>query len=168
MDLSSSDLELGNEGTMSPTSLQTIGCRWVALPIPKGATITEAWVQFSADSVSSDFHIPDVSLIIEGQLSPDPATFSSTSGDISSRPKTTAQVVWDIPQWRTEHGKGPEERTADISSIVQEIVNQNGWNGNAIVLIFRDNPAKPSQGTREAEAFDGSVVEAPLLHIDYQ
>ncbi len=168
IDLGSSDLELGHEGTMSATSLQVIGCRWVALPIPKGATITEAWVQFSADSVSSDFHIPDVSLIIEGQLSPDPATFSSTSGDISSRPKTTARVVWDIPQWMTEHAKGPEERTPDISSIIQEIVNQDGWNGNAIVLMFRDNPAKPSQGTREAESFDGGASEAPLLHISYQ
>ncbi|MHC4172172.1 MAG: discoidin domain-containing protein [Planctomycetota bacterium] len=168
VDLGSSDLELGHEGTMSPTSLQTIGCRWVALPIPKGATITEAWVQFSADDINNDYHIPDVSLIIEGELSPSPATFSSTASNISSRPKTTAQVVWDIPQWMTEHAKGPEERTTDISSIVQEIVNQDGWAGNAIVLMFRDNPAKPSQGTREAEAFDGSAIEAPLLHISYQ
>jgi hypothetical protein len=168
IDLTSSDLELGNEGAMSPEALQTIGCRWVALPIPKGATITEAWVQFSADSVGADIHTPDVSLIIEGELSPNPATFSSTAGDISNRPRTTAQVVWDIPQWMTEHAKGPEERTADISSIIQEIVNQDGWNGNAIVLIFRDNPAKPSQGCREAESFDGSQSEAPLLHIDYQ
>jgi len=68
----------------------------------------------------------------------------------------------------TVHTKGPEERTPDISSIVQEIVNQDGWNGNAIVLIFRDNPAKPSQGTREAESYNGSPLEAPLLHISYQ
>jgi len=168
MDLSSSDLELGYEDAMAPENLQTIGCRWVALPIPKGATITEAWVQFSADSVGSARHIPDVSLIIEGELSPNPATFSETAGDISSRPKTTASVVWDIPQWMTEHAMGSEERTADISSIVQEIVNQDGWNGNAIVLMFRDNPAKPSAGTREAESFDGTPDEAPLLHISYQ
>jgi hypothetical protein len=68
----------------------------------------------------------------------------------------------------TEHGKGSEERTPDISSIVQEIVNQDGWNGNALVLMFRDNPAKPSQGTREAESFDGGMSEAPLLHISFQ
>jgi hypothetical protein len=61
----------------------------------------------------------------------------------------------------------PEERTPDISSVIQEIVNQNLWAGT-IVLMFRDNPAKPSQGTREAESFDGSASEAPLLHISYQ
>ncbi|MHC4172358.1 MAG: discoidin domain-containing protein [Planctomycetota bacterium] len=168
MELSSSDLELGYEDAMAPGNLQTIGCRWVALPIPKGATITEAWVQFSADEVGGSLHMPDVSLIIEGELSPNPATFSETAGDISSRPTTTAQVVWDIPQWMTTHAMGPEERTADISSIVQEIVNQDGWAGNAIVLIFRDNPAKPSQGARVAEALDGTASEAPLLHISYQ
>ncbi|MHC4121048.1 MAG: discoidin domain-containing protein [Planctomycetota bacterium] len=168
VELTSSDLELAHEGAMAPEALQIVGCRWVALPIPKGATITEAWVQFSADDIDEDYHIPEVSLIIEGELSPNPATFSSTLGDISSRPTTTAQVVWDIPQWMTVHAKGPEERTPDISSIIQEIVNQDGWTGNAIVLMFRDNPAKPSQGTREAESVDGNTSEAPLLHISYQ
>ncbi len=166
--LTSTDLELGYEYAMVPASLQTIGCRWVGVPIPKGATITEAWVQFSANDIGSSRHIPDVSVIIEGELSADPATFSSTPSNISSRPKTTAQVVWDIPRWMTVHAKGPEEQTPDISSIIQEIVNQDGWAGQAIVLMFRDNPAKPSQGTREAESFNGNPSEAPLLHISYQ
>jgi len=166
--LTSSDLELGYEDSFAPENLQTIGCRWTGVPIPQGATITEAWVQFSADSVGSSYHIFDVSVIIEGELSANPATFSSTAGNISSRPTTTASVVWDIPRWMTTHAMGPEERTPDISSIIQEIVNQNGWAGSAIVLMFRDNPAKPSAGTREAEAYDGEAAEAPLLHISYQ
>jgi hypothetical protein len=166
--LDSSDLELGYEGAMAPDALQTVGCRWEGVPIPKGAIITEAWVQFSADDIDNPYHSPDVSVIIEGELSANPATFGSTAGDISSRPTTTAQVVWDIPRWTTVHVKGPEERTPDISSIIQEIVDQHGWTGNAIVLTFRDNPAKPSQGTREAESFDGDASEAPLLHISYQ
>jgi len=167
--LTSTDLELGyEEGAAAPVNLQTVGCRWVGIPIPQGSTITEAWVQFSADDINNDYHIPDVSLIIEGELNPNPATFTSSAGNISSRPTTTASVVWDVPRWMTTHAMGPEERTPDISPIIQEIVNQAGWSGSAIVLMFRDNPAKPSQGTREAEAFDGSSAEAPLLHITYQ
>jgi len=77
MDLGSGDLELGYDGAMAPTSLQTIGCRWVGIPIPKGATINEAWVQFSADDIDESWHIPDVSLIIEGELSPNPATYTA-------------------------------------------------------------------------------------------
>ncbi|KPK34155.1 MAG: hypothetical protein AMJ65_18755 [Phycisphaerae bacterium SG8_4] len=165
--LDSSDLELGYEGAMSPANLQTVGCRWTGVPVPMGATITEAWVQFSADSVGSAQHNADVSLIISGELSGNPTTFSSAAGDISARSTTTASVVWDVPQWTTVHGQGPEERTPDISSVIQEIVNQNVWAGT-IVLTFRDNPAKPSQGTREAESFDGDAPEAPLLHISYQ
>ena len=69
--------------------------------------------------------------------------------------------------WATVHAQSPEERTPDISSVIQEIVNQNGWAGT-IVLMFSDNPAKPSQGTREAESFDGGAAEAALLHISYQ
>ncbi|MCH7921005.1 MAG: hypothetical protein IIC50_23910, partial [Planctomycetes bacterium] len=52
--------------------------------------------------------------------------------------------------------------------IIQEIVNQPGWSGEAIVLIFADNPANPSTGRREAESFDGSAIEAPLLHISFE
>ena len=131
-------------------------------------TIINAWVQFSADDVNNDWHIGDVSVIIKGELSANPAMFSSTAGDIGSRPTTTAKVVWDILRWMIVHAKDPEERTADISAIIQEIVSQADWSGSAIVLMFIDNPAKPSQGTREAESFGGEPAEAPLLHIEYQ
>jgi hypothetical protein len=164
----SSDLELGYEGDLDPTNLQIVGCRWVGIAVPKGATITEAWVQFSADDVDNAYHTPAVSVIIEGELSAGPLTFSNTGGELSSRKKTTANVVWNIPTWTTVHAKGPDERTPDISKIIQEIVNQPDWAGEAIVLTFRDNPAKPSQGCREAEAFDGGADEAPALHIRYE
>ncbi|MCH7917904.1 MAG: hypothetical protein IIC50_07950, partial [Planctomycetes bacterium] len=141
---------------------------WVGIAVPKGATITEAWVQFSADDIDNPYHALGVSLVIEGELSPNPDTFAGTNGSISGRQTTSAQVVWDIPQWMTTHLMGPGERTPDISSIIQEIVNQPGWSGEGIVLMFRDNPANPSAGTREAEAFDGTASEAPLLHISFE
>jgi len=165
--LTSSDLELGYEGNMAPAALQTIGVRWVGIGVPQGATITEAWVQFSADDVDNPYHALPVSLVIEGQLSSNPETFASTLGSVSSRATTSAEVVWDIPLWTTVHAMGPEERTPDISSITQEIVNQPDWSGEALVLMFGDNPANPSQGTREAESFDGGASDAPLLHIRF-
>ena len=51
---------------------------------------------------------------------------------------------------------------------IQEIVNQPDWSGEAIVLMFGDNPANPSAGTREAESFNGSASDAPLLHISFE
>ncbi len=108
-----------------------------------------------------------MALIISGVLSGNPATFTDALKDISNRPTTTASVVWDVPVWLTTHAMGPEERTPDISSVIQEIVNQDGWNGT-VVLIFADNPANPSEGCRESESYDGTSDEAPLLHITYE
>ncbi len=168
MDRGSSDLELGHEGVASATSLQTVGVRFTGVDVPKGAAITKAYVQFSVDDKDNEYHAPPVSLIVGGELSPDPVDFSSANPNISSRPATTASVVWDVPQWGRNQGSGPAERTPDISRVIQEIIDQDGWAaGNVMVIILEDNPANPSEGTREAEAFNGDAAFAPLLHIEY-
>jgi hypothetical protein len=168
MERSSSDLELGHEGAASPDTLQIVGVRFASVGIPKGVAIKKAWVQFTADDVDNEYHSPPVSLIVEGELSPDPVDFSSGNPNISSRATTTASAVWDIPVWGALRAAGTPERTGDISAIIQEIIDQDGWaTGNAIVVILRDNPDNPSEGTREAEAYDGDASMAPVLHIEY-
>ncbi|MHC4596497.1 MAG: hypothetical protein ACYS19_16340 [Planctomycetota bacterium] len=162
-DLTSSDLELPYENT-GQGNPQIIGVRFTGIPIPKGATITDAWVRFQVDEDKGGTE--PVNLIIEGELSSNPAAFSSTAGDVSSRPRTTAQVQWSVPNWTTVGDQGPDQTTPSIASIIQEIVNQDGWVGGAIVLMFRDNPANPSLGVRCAEAGPGD--DAAMLHIDYQ
>ncbi|MHC4509012.1 MAG: LamG-like jellyroll fold domain-containing protein [Planctomycetota bacterium] len=164
----SSDLELGHEGAAGADTLQTIGVRFTGVDIPAGAAITKAYVQFAVDDKDNPYHTPPVSLIVGGELSPNPVTFSSSTGDISTRPATTASVVWDIPTWGANQGSGPDQRTPDISRVIQEIIDQDGWAaGNAMVVILRDNPANPSEGTREAESFNGDAAFAPLLHVEY-
>jgi hypothetical protein len=167
MSRGSSDLELGHEGAASPDTLQIIGVRFTGVGIPKGVLIKKAWVQFTADDYDNEIHFPPVSLIVEGELSPNPVEFTSSNRDISSRATTTASALWDIPQWG-QQAAGPAERTPDISHIIQEIIDQDGWvAGNAMVVILKDNPVNPSQGTREAESFDDDYSRAPLLHIEY-
>jgi len=156
------------EQNIDDASHQMIGVRWVGIGVPRGVTITEAWVQFSADSVGGAERDAAVSLVIQGQLSASPDPFAATASNISGRATTAAQVVWDIPVWTTAHAMGPDERTPDISSIIQEIVNQADWAGAAIVLTLKDNPANPSQGYRHAESADGRADEAPLLHISFE
>jgi hypothetical protein len=165
IDLGSSDLELPYEGTGQATP-QVIGLRFVGIPVPKGATITDAWVRFQVDETKGGTE--PVNLIIEGELSPSPATFSSAAKDISSRSTTTAKVQWSVPNWTATGEQGPDQTTTSIASIIQEIVNQNGWSGSSLVLIFRDDPANPSLGVRCAESINGSSSGAALLHIDYQ
>jgi hypothetical protein len=114
-------------------------------------------VQFEVDEVTT----AATSLAIQGQAADSPATFSSSTGDISSRLRTTANVGWVPPPWPTVQVHGPDQRTPDISSIVREIVARPGWSaGNALVIIITGT------GKRTAEAFDGTF--APVLHVTYR
>jgi hypothetical protein len=169
--MDSSDLELPFEDNLEDNEPQVVGIRFVDVTIPQGETILSAYVQFDADDVDNDRHVGEAHILIEGELSPNASTFEDTPYNITSRPTTNAIVEWDPARWMEKHLRGPDEATSDISSIIQEIVDQEEWvSGNALVLIFRDNPDNPSQGEREAESFDGAgdnVERRPTLIVEY-
>jgi len=158
MDLTSSDLEVFDDG-----GLQVIGLRFIDIPIPKGAIVDNAFIELTCDETQGGTQ--PVSILIAGELSPDTVTFSNATNDITNRPTTTANVVWVPVNWTEE---GQTARSSDITSIIQEIIDQGGWAmGNALVLILRDDPDNPSSGVRCAEsASDPSG--APLLHIEFR
>ncbi|MHC4699027.1 MAG: hypothetical protein ACYTFQ_00470, partial [Planctomycetota bacterium] len=63
---------------------------------------------------------------------------------------------------------GQADQTSNIASVIEEIVNQDGWaSGNALVIIIGDNTDNPSEGLRCAESYDGSPSAAPLLNIEF-
>jgi len=172
IDLTSTDLEFMHDNNPAdPLSEQVVGLRFVGIPIPKGSTITEAWVQFDADDVDDAEHVGNAYILIDGELNPDPVTFENTPNNITGRPRTTSQVQWTSEPWPADGGTHQKALTADISSIIQEIVDQDGWVGSALVLIFSQDPATPSVGHRECESFDGAgsnIDQRPTLHITYQ
>jgi hypothetical protein len=158
MDLTSSDLEIFDDGF-----LQVIGLRFVNIPIPKGAIVDEAYIEFTCDETKGGTE--PVSAIIEGQLNPNPPAFANVANNISGRPTTSASVIWNPVNWTEE---GQKDKTSDITSIIQEIIDQSGWSfGNALVIILRDNPANPSKGIRCAESAS-DISNAPLLHIEFR
>jgi len=135
---------------------QTIGLRFTGISVPAGATIVNAYVQFR----SKDITTGPVSLTIQGQASDNPGTFTTAIGNISSRPRTGAAVGWVPPAWPTVGVAGPDQRTPDLSSVIQEIVSRPGWSsGNALVLIVTGT------GTRTAKSFDNG--SPPVLHLEY-
>jgi hypothetical protein len=151
VNLGSSDLELVYDNT----NQQVVGVRFAGVNVPSGATITNAYVQFQVDEVSSDV----ATLTIQGQAADNAPTFRAVANNISSRPRTSA-VPWTPPAWPTAGVRGRAQRTDDLSSIVQEIVNRPRWaGGNAIAFVITGN------GRRTAEAFEGTRV--PLLHIEF-
>ena len=150
-----------------------MGLRFVGIAIPKGSTITEAWVQFDADGVDDPEHVGNAYILIDGELNPAPVTFENTPNNITGRPRTTAQVQWTSEPWPADGGNHQKALTPDISSIIQEIVDQDDWAaGNALVLIFSQDPATPSVGHREGESFTdnatSNIDRRPTLHISYE
>ena len=169
--LDSGDLEMPYDGDPAPDEIQLIGLRFADVKLAKGTTITSAAVQFSEDDTDDSRHAAEVHIIIDGQLNPNPDTFADVNDAVADRqPRTAAMVEWDPPLWNAiTNSEGPEARTSDVSSIIQELLNQDGWAfGNALVLILSDNPDNPSVGMREAESFDGAGGNAerrPTLHL---
>ncbi|UCC99845.1 MAG: discoidin domain-containing protein, partial [Phycisphaerales bacterium] len=85
-------------------------------------------------------------------------------GDISTRPLTTAVAKWSPAHWPTDNT--PHE-TADLSEVIEEIVNQAGWSqGGSIVLVFNQDPDNPSTTHRTCHKAATQGYE-PLLHIEY-
>ena len=150
--LASADLELVDDGSRK----QKVGLRFNGITIPKGRIITNAYIQFQADETDSG----PISLTINGQAVDNATTFTSAPGNISSRALTTASVAWSPPNWTTVGEAGLNQRTPNIASVIQEIVNRPGWSsGNSLALIISGS------GERTAEASPGS--DAPLLHLEY-
>ncbi|MCB0190947.1 MAG: hypothetical protein KDJ65_03285 [Anaerolineae bacterium] len=153
VDLDSSDLEL-----VFDDSNQTVGMRFNGVNIPQGATITGAYVQFQVDETGSTA----TSLTIQGQAANNASTFTTANNNISSRPRTTASASWAPVAWSNIGEAGPDQRTPDLSSVIQEIVDRSGWSGgNSLAIIITGS------GERTAESFNGSQTGAPLLHIEY-
>ena len=154
MQLHSSDLELVEDGG----DAQTVGMRFVDLEIPRGATIYSAYVQFQADEQDSE----TTTLTIHGQAIDDAPHFTSADSNISSRSTTAASAGWSPGPWTNTGSAGPNERTSDISAVIQEIVDRAGWDsGNALVLIVNGS------GARVAESHNGDEGGAPLLHVEF-
>ena len=152
--LNSSDLEFVHDGTD-----QVVGMRFTAVTIPRNAVITKAYLQFTTDELQASI----TSLQIRGQAIGDAPTFSSSSGDISTRLRTGASVAWAPVAWNVVNEAGADQRTPELKNVIQEIVSRGDWNsGGALVIIVTGT------GRRTASAYDGVPGQAPLLHVEYQ
>jgi hypothetical protein len=154
MDIGSTDLEMTRE-----SSDQLIGLRFNALSIPRGATIRSAYIQFTVDETDDE----PTNLIIHGEMSAQASPFSTTAFNISQRERTVDSVIWsNIPAWNTENEAGPDQRTPDLSSLIEAIINQPNWEaGNAAGFIISGT------GRRNAISYNKSSEAAPTLVVTY-
>jgi len=152
--LTSADLELVTDGS----TVQTVGTRFAGVGVPAGATITQAWIQFRTDEVSTG----PAPLTIRAESADNPAPYQAVNGNVTARSVTGQSVAWSPPDWNTVGERAAGQRTADISSLVQVLVTRPGWlSGNAMAFQFTGT------GRRTAFAYEGGAASAPLLHVEY-
>jgi hypothetical protein len=146
------DLELGSDHN----DATTVGLRFRSVPIPPGATVVRAYVQFQVDETSKGV----AAVNIRAQGADNSAAFTTAAFNISSRARTSASASWTVPSWSAVGSAGANQRTPDLTSVAQEVVSRPGWAaGNALTIIITGT------GRRTAESFEGGAP--PILYVDY-
>lgn len=158
VNVNDNDLEMAGQAEPGETD-HKIGVRFTA-NIPQGATICSAYVQFTAEGNTS---VDPFTARVEGENVDNSAAFTTTAGMITARTKTTANVNWTPAAW-VNNAAGAAQRTPELKTIVQEIVNRAGWvAGNALAIYV--TPTTNTGYRRASSILDGN--EAPKLHVEY-
>ncbi len=147
------DLDLGVQGR----NANVTAMNWGGWTIPAGATITDAYIQFTASSNS----VGSAAYTVYGEAADNPPLFSTTD-DVVSRTATSSSVSWTPGTW-TAGDSGTAQKTPDLTAIIQEIVDRPGYaTGNNIVLAI------DGKGSRQAVDYGNDPAAAPELCITYE
>ncbi|MCA9486841.1 DUF2334 domain-containing protein [Candidatus Woesearchaeota archaeon] len=122
---------------------QKLGAFMFHTNIPQGSVINNAHL-----SIAYNWGLDNPQVNIFGELGKS-ANFASTKNDLSKRNKTLNSVAWTLSStldWGT-YTKSP-----DISSVLQEQVNNKNWNGTAVIFLENKNDEK----FWEAVSYEGS------------
>jgi len=158
VDWTSSDLEFGCEGGAAAQP-QMIGFRFPGINLPKNTIIKNAYIESEVDVATSK--VDPCNLIIWSEDSDNPATFTNTSGVLTTRPKSSSSVEWNVDA-NSLNVVDQRYYSANIVSLVQSNLNRAGWNsGNAMAFYIKGS------GRREMESFEGEASAAAALVIEY-
>jgi len=155
--LDSSDLEIvRDDGTSSGN--QIIGLRFSGLPIPQGAIITNATIQFTADEAQSEA----TTLTIAIEAADSAAAFTETANNLGARPLAPRTVPWSPAAWNIVGESNAPQRTPNLAGLVQEVISRPGWTaGNALAFLITGT------GHRTADAADKSGGFPARLTLGY-
>lgn len=134
---------------------QQVGFRFRNVPIPQGATILSAELEFTMRDDSSG----SSSLTVYGHDHDNSPEFTSSNNNISSRTKTSASVAWNSIPNLDQHDK---LISPDLATVVTAVTGRAGWApGNSLSFIITGS------GTREVYSRNDSSSRAAVLRISY-
>jgi murein DD-endopeptidase MepM/ murein hydrolase activator NlpD len=140
------------------------GFRFENVTVLEDTSIAEARLEFTVDTSLDNV----IDLQFQGELVNDANTFSSFSYPSQRSPLTNAVVAWHIANdggWLV----GNIQTSPDLSTIIQEIIDQPGWeDGNAIAIIVQPSSA----GTSPRRVFgwerNGDSLQTAKLQLWYE
>ena len=144
------------------TTVQTVGLRFAGVAVPAGATITRAYVQFTADEVTSG----TANLTVAGQAADNASAFQAVATNISSRPPTTATVGWAPARLDEARPNGAEQRTPDLAAVVQEIVVPAGLGARQRGRPRAHRQRDPHRGGVRARRRQGGGAAHRIPHVN--
>jgi hypothetical protein len=159
IDLTSTDLEFVTDGTTH----QRLGIRFASVNVPKNAIINYAYIQFTVDETANANSSGTTSTYtIRAENVGSSTTFTTATNNISSRTTTTESVSWSLGNWNTVGEAGVNQRTNDLTTLVNVLLARGDWNqNNPMTFLFTGT----SGDRRVAESYDGTA--APILVINY-
>jgi hypothetical protein len=145
---------------------QKIGLRFQEVYIPSGAVIDSAFIQFRSDETDDDF----AELLIYSEKSLDALPFDNGDLNVSSRIMFSDSVYWTPPAWTQTGQIGPAQKTPDVRSILQNVIDQENWeSGNSIVfkIVGTGVSLVDEHALRVADSYEGKPSHPPTLICYY-
>ncbi|MCG8436098.1 MAG: hypothetical protein MJA83_18925, partial [Gammaproteobacteria bacterium] len=145
---------------------QLLGIVFRNVNVDDTATICSAYIQFQARGVNpgtNPFDYDPANYTITAEAAGNPtAPIQNTNSYLSGLTKTTASVNWQPPEWLVNNQRGVDQRTADLTSIVNELIGTHGFTQNDNMLFLIEG-----QGSRLADSRNAGAAIGPELFIDY-
>ncbi len=149
--LTDDDIDAGWEGEPDDQNILTAGMRFQNIWIPQGAVIDSAFIEVVSHESKTTEDVANLTIVCDAN--PNAPTFTEDSL-FTDRNRTNASVEWIVDE---EWGLWTPHRTPDLSALVQEVIDTDGWEaGNALAFIILGEDQGPSEveNAREWESFE--------------
>nr|WP_100643405.1 PilC/PilY family type IV pilus protein [Alteromonas facilis] len=143
------------------TNTVTTGLRYTQLNIPRGATITNAFLRLTSAQLNSAAS----TITIRGEKSGNATEFTTTNNDISSRPVTSDAVVWSTDN--EFPASGEIVNSPSLVNVIQEVVDQSSWCGGSALNLIIEGTSSDASSARKALAIEEGTGRSPQLVVVY-
>ncbi|MFK7924045.1 MAG: Ig-like domain-containing protein, partial [Bacteroidia bacterium] len=154
-------MDLRNEALamIDKNGSQQIGLRFERPNIFPGASITDAYIQYTADTIQTASTL----LFFEVENAFPSAAFSNQANDVSSRSYQTGIVSWNVPAWSNVGDATTDQQTPDLTSQIDQYINNPAYQFNQ-AITYRVS----GSGLRTARAYDQKSGDQAVLCVSFE